>query len=288
MPNYFSRSKLLNFYHLTRMQAPTGYLLSFFPAAFGLLLACEEPKNLLYLPVFFVGSVLVRSAGCIINDLLDQDFDKHVERTKNRPIASGAISNKEALVFLALLLSISLAILLCLSKTAIYLGIIAVILISIYPLMKRFTYFPQVFLGFAFNMGGLIAYAAVKDSISYNAIILYLACGFWTVGFDTIYGFMDIKDDKKIGVKSTSIFFEHRHFKLVIALCYFCFFALVAIAMQDISKKYLFIGLLQSMIIALWAVFSLNIKDRANCLARFKINNYIGFILFLVMLLEKI
>jgi 4-hydroxybenzoate polyprenyltransferase len=288
MPNYFSHSKLLHFYHLSRIQAPTGYLLSFFPAAFGLLLAYKEPKNLLYLPIFLVGSILVRSAGCIINDLLDQDFDKHVARTKNRPLASGAISNKEALIFLALLLSISLGILLCLSKTAIYLGIIAMMLISIYPLMKRFTYFPQVFLGFAFNMGCLIGYASAKDSISYNALILYLACGFWTVGYDTIYGFMDIKDDKKIGVKSTSIFFEHRHFKLVIALCYFFFFALSAIAMQDLLSYYLRAGIILSILISLLAVYTLDIKNSKNCLLRFKINNYIGFILFLAMLLEKI
>jgi 4-hydroxybenzoate polyprenyltransferase len=270
------------------MQSPTGYLLAFFPASFGLLLAYEDVRDLVYLPVFFIGSILVRSAGCIINDLLDQDFDKHVDRTKNRPIASGAISNTEALLFLSLLLGISFSILLSLNQTAIYLGIATMVLTSLYPLMKRITYFPQVFLGITFNMGCLIGYATIQDAVSYDAVILYIACGFWTVGYDTIYGFMDIKDDKKIGVKSTSIFFEHSPIKSIIWVLYVLFLTLFAFAVRDLISMPLMVAFFACIMIMLWITIYLDVKDEKNCLLRFKANNYIGFILFLAMLLEKL
>lgn len=288
MPNKFLHQKLHHLYQLTRMQSPTGYLLTFFPATFGLMLAYEETRDLMYLPIFLIGSVLMRSAGCIINDLLDQNLDRHVDRTKNRPLASGSLSNIEALIFLVILLSASLGILLSLNITCIYIGIVAMVLISIYPLMKRITYFPQAFLGVTFNIGCLIGYAAIKDTISYNAIILYIACGFWTMGYDTIYAFMDIKDDKKIGIKSTAIFFEKAPFKLIITIFYLVFFSLIAFAARDISSIYMYIALAVNILIMLWATIYLDIDSRENCMIRFKANNYIGFFLFLAMLLEKI
>lgn len=287
MPNNFSskRSSLLK---LIRLHTPTGYLLSFFPASFGLMLAYEKSSDLIYLPLFLLGSILVRSAGCIINDLFDQNLDKHVARTKDRPIASGAVSNKEALIFLALLLSLSLAILLSLNITSIYIGIVAMCLITLYPLMKRITYFPQVFLGITFNTGCLIGYASITNIISWNSIILYIACGFWTIGYDTIYAFMDLKDDKKVGIKSSAIFFEHMPFKLIIAACYIAFLALFTLAIRDIISIYSICALSINILITFWITIYLDIQNEKNCMLRFKANNIMGFLLFLAMLLEKL
>ena len=288
MPNKYLQNKLSIIYHMMRLGAPTGYLLSFFPATFGLLLAYQELRNLIYIPVFFIGSVLTRSAGCIINDFLDQNLDKKVTRTKDRPLASGAISSKEAILILAILLLCSLGILLFLSTTAIYVGIIAFFMISLYPLMKRVTYFPQVFLGLTFNLGCLIGYAAIQDNISINAMILYFACGFWTVGYDTIYAFMDLKDDKKVGIKSTALLFEHMHYKAIILALYFTFIFLFAFVTWNMINFPLFTAITLCTIYAIWLVCTLDIKQENNCLMRFKANNYIGFILFLGLLLEKL
>jgi 4-hydroxybenzoate polyprenyltransferase len=211
-----------------------------------------------------------------------------VSRTKNRPIASGKITNKEAIAVLGALLSLSLAILLSLNKTSIYLGFIAIILIAIYPLMKRYTYFPQAFLGITFNIGCLIGYSAIKDNISIDAILLYVACGFWTMGYDTIYAFMDIDDDKKIGVKSTAIFFENSNVKLIIALFYIIFLALFTIVFIENISFYNIVAIALISSTIYWIIAYLDIKDTENCMSRFKINNYIGFILFLAMLLEKL
>ena len=164
----------------------------------------------------------------------------------------------------------------------------AIYLVTIYPLMKRITYFPQIFLGITFNTGCLIGYAAIKDDVSLNAIILYTACGFWTVAYDTIYAFMDIKDDKKTGIKSSAIFFEHMNFKLIITLFYIIFFVLFTISMKNIISIYTILAILISLLISLWITVYLDIKNEKNCMVRFKANNYIGFLLFLTMLLEKL
>lgn len=288
MPNKSLQNKLSIICHMMRLGAPTGYLLSFFPATFGLLLAYEKPVNLAYIPVFFIGSVLTRSAGCIINDLLDQNLDKKVTRTKDRPLASGAISSKEAILVLVILLLCSLGILLCFNTTAIYIGIFAFFMISLYPLMKRITYFPQAFLGLTFNLGCLIGYAAIKNNISTNALILYFACGFWTVGYDTIYAFMDLKDDKKIGIKSTALLFENMNYKAIILALYFTFIFLFAFATWDMVNLPLCTAIALCILYAVWLVYTLDIEQEINCLKRFKANNYIGFILFLGLLLEKL
>lgn len=273
---------------MMRLHAPTGYLLSFFPAAFGLLLAYEQSSNLLYIPVFFVGSILARGAGCIINDIFDQNLDRMVTRTEKRPLPSGMVTTKQALIILAVITSCCLFILLSLTVTAIAAGFIAFFLTVLYPLTKRVTYFPQAFLGLTFNMGCLIGYAAIKDSISSDALILYLACGFWTVAYDTIYAFMDIKDDKKIGIKSTAIFFEHKPYKLIISLFYCAFFVLYLFSFRELLSIITVSAVIPCFVFSLWVIISLDVKNTNNCFYRFKANNYIGFILFFSLLLEKL
>lgn len=286
--SFFANLSIIS--RLMRIPAPTGYILCYLPAMFGLMLAYEEPANLVYIPIFLLASIVVRAAGCIINDIFDRDFDQKVIRTKARPLASKQLSLKKALIILSFLLIASLALLLTLTKTAIIIGFICFILFTLYPLMKRFTYFPQVFLGFTFNLGSLIAYAAIKDDLSINAIILYSACGFWTVAYDTIYAFMDIEDDLAIGVKSMAIFLKKRQLptKLILALLYFIFFLLFTISFWQILGIYLVIALIIASLLASSSIFTLKLDVADNCLQRFKINNYLGFSLFLGLLLEKL
>ena len=247
-----------------RLNSPVVYFCYFFPAAFGLMLAYKnDPSDLLYLLIFMVGSVITRGAGCIINDLFDRNLDKKVARTKNRPIASGAISVKEAIILLFALLLIGLLILLSLNTTSIAVGFIAVFLTTLYPLMKRITYFPQVFLGITINLGCLIGYAVLTDNISMDAMILYFACGFWTVGYDTVY-------------------------KAIILGLYLTFIFLFAFATWNTMNLFLSIAIILSILGAIWIVYTLDITQESNCLVRFKANNYIGFILFLGLLLEKL
>ncbi len=280
MPKIFSTiAKLM------RLNAPVAYLLVFFPAVFGLLLAYEKTSDLYYLAILSVGSILARSAGCIINDFFDKDFDRQVERTKNRPLANNTISTSLAFIILVLLLFAALWLLLFLSVTAIILGIVAFCMMSIYPLMKRFTYFPQMFLGITFNLGCLIGYACVKDDISISSLLMYFACGFWTFGYDSIYAFMDIKDDKLVGVKSSAIFLEYKPYKLLISLVYTIFIGFYILANLLSNNTFGALGGLAAIPILTWQIKSLDISNPKNCLIRFKSNQYVGFIMSLSMLL---
>jgi len=280
MPKIFS-----TIVELLRLDKPVGYLLVFSPALFGLFLAYEEPIDLYYIPVLFVGSVLARSSGCVINDFFDRDFDKQVLRTKNRPLANNTISTELALIILGLLLLLTMWTLLYFTIIPIIIGIIAFCMIVIYPLMKRFTYFPQVLLGLTFNLGCLISYAEIKDDISVGAFLMYIACGFWTFGYDSIYAFMDIKDDKSIGVKSSAIFLKDKNYKLFILCAYIIFMVLYVVANLSTNNYLGLIGGAIALFVLFWQVKSLDVTDPANCLIRFKSNVYVGFIMAFSMLL---
>jgi 4-hydroxybenzoate polyprenyltransferase len=280
MPKIFS-----TIVELLRLDKPVGYLLVFFPALFGLFLAYEEPIDLYYIPVLFVGSVLARSSGCVINDFFDRDFDRQVLRTKNRPLANNTISTELALIILGLLLLLTMWILLYFTIIPIIIGMIAFCMIVIYPLMKRFTYFPQVFLGLTFNLGCLISYAEIKDDISVGALLMYIACGFWTFGYDSIYAFMDIKDDKSIGVKSSAIFLKDKNYKLFILCAYIIFMVLYVVANLSTNNYLGLIGGTIALFVLFWQVKSLDVTDPANCLIRLKSNVYVGFIMAFSMLL---
>lgn len=288
MPNIFSSNTLQALVNITRITSPTGYLLCYFPATYGLLLANTSWNNIYYLILFFIGSILVRSAGCIINDFIDRDLDKYVKRTENRPLANGSLSLKYALYLLVILGVLSFSILITLPKTAIYLGLIAALLVIIYPMMKRITYYPQIFLGFAFNMGCLIGYSTHTNDLSVSAIILYLGCASWTIAFDAIYGFMDISDDKKIGIKSIAIILEQLPYKMILSILYIMFFLAFLGVFYDVLSLLGLSFIIIAMLVAMWSVYSLKILEANNCLLRFKINNLIGFMLFSSIFLEKL
>ena len=285
--------KQLNlFIELTRLKRPIGYMLLFWPCAWGLTLAYDFSKNLndyfFYLLLFFLGSVLMRSAGCIVNDISDKEFDKKVSRTKNRPIASGNVSVKLGLLYAIILCSIAFLVLINFNNLTIILALGSMPLAFTYPLMKRFTYWPQLFLGITFNYGLILGWTAIQGEINAVAIIFYLGAIFWTLGYDTIYGFQDIKDDEIIGVKSTSIKFKKKP-KLFLTTCYLIFIIsliLVGIYMKLNTMFYFFI-LIPATHLFFYQIHNFNFKDPKNCLKIFKSNNFFGAIILCNILIGK-
>jgi 4-hydroxybenzoate polyprenyltransferase len=286
--------KQLNlFIELTRLRKPIGFMLLFWPCVWGLTLAYDFSNNInnyfIYLVLFFLGSVLMRSAGCIVNDIYDKEFDKKVERTKNRPIASGEISINLGIFYTIVLCSFAFLILVNFNNLTIILALGSMPLAFTYPLMKRFTYWPQLFLGITFNYGLILGWTSVDEEISIVPIILYLGAIFWTLGFDTIYGYQDIRDDEIIGVKSTSIKFK-KNPELFLILCYLIFIITLITVGIFMKFKYLyFIFLLLPVFhMFFFQIKNLKIKDPLNCLIIFKKNNFLGFLVFTSILIGKI
>ena len=211
------------FIELIRLKKPIGFMLLFWPCAWGLTLVFDFNNNLnvylFYLILFFIGSVLMRSAGCIVNDILDKEFDKKVSRTKDRPLASDKISNGVAIIYVLILCFLALIVLLNFNIFTIALALGSMPLAFTYPLMKRFTYWPQLFLGITFNYGLILGWTSISSQLNVIPIIFYFGAIFWTLGYDTIYGYQDIKDDEIIGLKSTSIKFKGKS-KIFLFICY--------------------------------------------------------------------
>ena len=264
-------------------------MLLFWPCGWGLAYAYSIEKNLnqflYFLLLFFLGSVLMRSAGCIVNDIIDKNIDKKVQRTKNRPLACNLISVKLALIYNAILCVLAFFILIQFNTLTIILGLASMVLAFSYPLLKRITYWPQLFLGLTFNWGIIMAWTAVTNNISLEIIILYISAIFWTLGYDTIYGAQDLVDDEIIGIKSTSIKFKN-NIKLFVGFCYFVSAVLVGFLFYN---KF---GLNNSSLLAMFYILSLFYqvmkfkKDKpSEYLKIFKINNFSGLFLFLGILL---
>tara|TARA_Y100000816_G_scaffold204163_1_gene150533 strand:- start:8365 stop:9234 length:870 start_codon:yes stop_codon:yes gene_type:complete len=281
------------FIELTRINKPIGIMLLFWPCLWGLTLANDfkgdNTQYLLFLFYFFFGSVLMRSAGCIVNDILDRNYDKLVERTKDRPIASGKITIKLSLGYVVALCSAAFLILIQFNLTTVILGLASMPFAFSYPLMKRFTYWPQLFLGFTFNYGIIMAWFSIKPEFSYIPIVFYLGAIFWTLAYDTIYGFQDIKDDEIIGVKSTSIKFK-KNPKLFIFLCYLIFIILQTITgiLMNFNYYYYIGVLILSLHLLVFQTQKLDIKNSNSCLLKFKSNNFLGFLIFLNIIIGKL
>ena len=286
--------KQLNlFIELTRLKKPIGFMLLFWPCAWGLTLAYDFSNNLddyfFYLTLFFFGSVLMRSAGCIVNDILDKEFDKKVLRTKNRPIASGKVSIKLGLIFTFFLCFLALLILLNFNTFTIILALGSMPLAFSYPLMKRYTYWPQLFLGITFNYGLVLGWVCIKNQIDIVTIIFYLGAIFWTLGFDTIYGYQDIKDDEIIGVKSTSIKFK-KNPKLFLIMCYLVFIlSLIGVGLfMKFNTIFYFFLLIPIFHLFFFQIYNFNFKDAKNSLKIFKSNNLLGMVVLFSILIGKV
>ena len=280
-----------NFIDVTRLNKPIGFLLLFWPCSWGLSLALYFDKNFYtffyYLILFFLGSVLMRSAGCIVNDIVDEKIDRKVKRTKSRPIASGKLNKIIAWSYVLILCSLALAVLLQFNFLTISLGVFSMIFAFSYPFMKRFTYWPQLYLGFTFNWGIIMSWAAILNDISYLPILLYVGAIFWTLGYDTIYGVQDISDDEVIGVKSTAIKFK-KNINLFVMSCYLISVAAIIFVMISLKITYSSIFLGFFIISLLYQLKIFKINNSSSCLKAFKINNVSGLMVFLSLFLINI
>ena len=278
---------------LTILKKPIGFMLLFWPCVWGLTLAYDFSSNLnnyfFYLILFFLGSVLMRSSGCIVNDILDKEFDARVIRTKNRPIASGKVSVKIAIVYAVILCFLALLVLLNFNLFTIILALGSMPLAFTYPLMKRFTYWPQLFLGITFNYGLVLGWTSINNQIDPIPILFYIGAIFWTLGYDTIYGYQDIKDDEIIGLKSTSIKFKKKPYFFLLT-CYLVLF--LSIVLLGILNEYNFMFFLFSLIIGYHLFFlqlnKVNLNDSLSCLKCFKSNNILGLLVFISLIVGKI
>ena len=278
---------------LTRLNKPIGFMLLFWPCLWGLTLSYDFDLTLdvfiFYGLLFISGSVLMRSVGCIVNDICDKNFDKLVARTKNRPIASGKISIRLAIIYAAALCIIAFLVLINFNKFTILMALISMPFAFTYPLMKRFTHWPQLFLGITFNYGLVLAWISIINEISLIPIIFYLGAIFWTLGYDTIYGYQDIKDDEIIGVKSTSIKFKYNPKKFIL-ICYLTFIAsLIIIGLLMKFNLFYFLFLIIPIFqLIFFQIYKLNVNEPLNCLAKFRSNNFLGLIIFVNLLIGKI
>ena len=286
--------KQLNlFIELIRIKKPIGYMLLFWPCAWGLTLAYDFSNNLklylFYLMLFFFGAVLMRSAGCIVNDIFDRKFDAKVSRTKNRPIASGKVSVITAIIYSFILCLLALTVLLNFNQFTILIALGSMPLAFSYPLMKRFTYWPQLFLGITFNYGIILGWTSINPSVGIQPTLVYLGAIFWTLGYDTIYGFQDLKDDEIIGVKSTSLMFRKNPYRFL----YFCYFIFIlSLVLLGILSKmnffYYFFLILIIFQMFYFQIKKLNIDNEQSCLKIFKSNNFLGLVIFFTFIIGKI
>lgn len=274
--------------YLARWDRPIGVWLLLMPGLWSVTSSTENIEGIIVTAVlFFFGAVLMRGAGCTINDMADKDIDEKIERTKGRPLASGKLSFNKALIFLTVQLGLAFVILAQFNRLTIFLGVASLGLVVCYPFMKRLTYWPQAFLGLTMNWGILMGWAAVNNEISLPPLILYFGSFFWTMGYDTIYGHMDRKDDLMVGVKSTSILLG-ADTKRYVAIWYTIFFlSFLAFGWLVGMGGLYFLGASFIMAMLLYQVLTLDIKKPSYCLKLFKINGLIGFVGVLSTILGK-
>ncbi len=267
---------------LARFDRPIGTWLLLFPCWWSLAMAIEDWSDIrmvLWLFILFgIGAKIMRGAGCCLNDIADRDFDAGVARTKDRPIPSKQISVKQAFAFMALLSAIGLTILLQFNWFAVGLGATSLILVAIYPLTKRFTYWPQFVLGLTFNWGALLGWAVVRGDIQLPAVVLYIAGIFWTLGYDTIYGLQDIEGDPLVGVKSTALALLS-NMRLWLYIFYGAAIVLMGVAGWLVTLSWPFyVGLGLTALHGIWQVWDLKINDPYDCLAKFKSNRLFSWL----------
>ena len=268
------------FVALARLDRPIGVWLLMWPCLWSIGLASDGLPDLGLLILFTAGSFVMRAAGCTLNDIFDRDFDARVERTRRRPLPSGAIGVKGAVVFLAALLAAGLAILLQLNLFAILLGAGSLLLVVLYPLMKRITYWPQAFLGITINYGALLGWAAVEGGIGWPAGLLYVGGIAWTLGYDTIYAHQDKEDDLLIGVKSSALALGQRTRPFLIGAYAVAVagFAGAGVA-AAVSWPY-YVGVAAAALLLAWQTLRVQIDNPADCLGKFKNNSLVGLALF--------
>ena len=285
MLDTFIPKKFFYFLDLIRFNKPIGFMLLMWPCWFGLAYSGKSFYNLIYLYfLFFLGSFLMRSAGCIINDLIDIKIDSQITRTFNRPLASKNISILSALIFLFVLLLLSFIILIQFSIITIIIGLLSVPIIILYPFMKRITYWPQLVLGLVFSWGVLITSIELFGKIKLDYYLLYLACIFWTLSYDTIYAYQDRQDDINNNVKSTAVLLGEKG-KLFVRFSYFCMLSLISYLSWKSSENLVSLGVIIAILIGINILINKWKPDSAQSSNYyFRQNNLLGGIIFLYLL----
>ena len=272
--------RLILYAQLVRLDKPIGSLLLLWPTLCALWLASAGQPDWPLVAIFSVGTVLMRSAGCAINDFADRDFDRHVKRTAERPLTAGKIKPWEALMVAAVLALVSLVLITPLNLLTKQLSVLAVLIAASYPYFKRFFALPQAYLGIAFGFGIPMAYAAVLNTVPTEAWVLLLANVFWALAYDTEYAMVDRDDDLRIGIRTSAITFG-RYDVLAVMLCYAISLALItAVGVQHGLGKGFFIGILVAAGIAVYHWTLIRGRDRMRCFAAFRHNNWLGAAVF--------
>jgi 4-hydroxybenzoate polyprenyltransferase len=273
-------NRLALYARLIRIDKPIGILLLLWPTLSALWLASGGKPDLMLVAIFTLGTILMRSAGCAINDFADRDFDKHVKRTAERPLTSGRIAAWEAVTVAAVLAALAFLLILPLNALTKQLSVAAVLIAASYPYFKRFFAIPQAYLGIAFGFGIPMAFAAVQGSVPPAAWLLLLANVFWAVAYDTEYAMVDRDDDLKIGIKTSAITFG-RFDVMAVMLCYALAFALILLVGIEYGLGYWFVaGMLVAVGCALYHYTLIRERERMRCFAAFRHNNWLGAAVF--------
>ncbi|KQY19920.1 4-hydroxybenzoate octaprenyltransferase [Rhizobium sp. Root482] len=274
---------------LARWDRPIGWQLLMWPCFWSAALAADAAAGLgnfslsrfvLHLILFFIGAVAMRGAGCTYNDLIDHDIDMEVARTRSRPLPSGRVSRLQAKIFMALQALAGLAVLLQFNSVSIFLGVFSLVFVAIYPFAKRFTDWPQFFLGLAFSWGAIMGWAAEFGGIAAASVVLYLAAIAWTIGYDTIYAYQDREDDALIGVRSTARRFGERPRPWLFGLYGLAVLLLLLSFILSGAGLVAYLGLVVAAVMLFYQILVLDIHDAGQCLALFKFNSTVGLIVF--------
>tara|TARA_B100001027_G_scaffold57033_1_gene38504 strand:+ start:1490 stop:2350 length:861 start_codon:yes stop_codon:yes gene_type:complete len=279
-----------DYFLLMRLDKPIGFMLLFWPCSWGFAIVLKNmsinQEWIINFFLFFIGSILMRSAGCVYNDIIDKKIDQKVTRTKQRPLASNKLSTFKGWVLVAFLSFLSLIILFQFNFTAIIFGLSSGILIFAYPFMKRITYWPQLFLGIVFNWGVILSYLVFNEEINIGILLIYLSAVFWTLGYDTIYGLQDAEEDIKIGVKSTSIKFNKKikQFLVIVYLISISLMIFSNIVILNKIKVEIILYILP-LLLLIFQIQKVEIKNSTQNLSLFKLNNYYGLSIFIILII---
>lgn len=281
-----NKDLLIAYMQLMRLHKPIGIYLVLWPTLWALWLAAEGVPSINVLIVFVLGVVLMRSAGCVINDFADRKIDGDVKRTKDRPLVTGLISPKHALIFFVVLCAVAFLLVLSMNTLTIYLSVGGAVLAFIYPFMKRYTHLPQVFLGAAFAWAVPMAYAAQTDSLPSIVWLIYMATLVWTVAYDTMYAMVDRDDDLKIGVKSTAILFGNSDRAVIAFLQVLVVLTLCIIGQQAKLGEFYYLGVAVASVLFVYQQHLIRHRDRDACFQAFLNNNWVGLVIFCALFLE--
>ncbi len=279
-----------NYIYLMRLNKPTGFLLLFWPCSWGMAYNLNflpiSSQWFYYLFLFFAGSILMRSAGCIYNDIVDKEIDKKVERTKNRPLATGKINLRNAWILILILCFLSLIILFQFNNKTILFGLSVIFIVLLYPFAKRFTYWPQLILGIVFNFGIILSWLSLNENVITGIILLYLSGIMWTVGYDTIYALQDVVDDKKIGIKSLALLLDKKTYQFLYIIYTAQIFLLISSLLLASNFSAILFLLSIPYLLILRKIYLM--KNLKNYLEVFQFNNYFGFLILLILLSVRI